>query len=120
MEVLKGPVGKCKATTPFSLSHQPLTKNSSMSPPHEGSIGQSIRTMSERSHHGATSRSFTSRVHLCAFVRLVGARCSSVVRAFSHGAMGHRIDPSWGGPIELFLVPAVPAMRGDSRLENRC
>ena len=32
-----------------------------------------------------------------------------VVRAFahaSHGAMGRRIDPSWGGPIELFLVPA--------------
>ena len=35
-----------------------------------------------------------------------GARCSSVVRAFAHGAMGHRIDTSWGGPIELFLVPA--------------
>ena len=35
-----------------------------------------------------------------------GARCSSVVRAFAHGAMGCRIDPSWGGPIELFLVPA--------------
>ena len=33
-----------------------------------------------------------------------GARCSSVVRAFAHGAMGRRIDPSWGGPIELFLV----------------
>ena len=32
--------------------------------------------------------------------------CSSVVRAFAHGAMGRRIDPSWGGPIELFLVPA--------------
>ena len=30
---------------------------------------------------------------------------SSVVRAFAHGAMGRRIDPSWGGPIELFLVP---------------
>ena len=28
-----------------------------------------------------------------------------MVRA-SHGAMGRRIDPSWGGPIELFLVPA--------------
>ena len=28
------------------------------------------------------------------------------VRAFAHGAMGRRIDPSWGGPIELFLVPA--------------
>ena len=35
-----------------------------------------------------------------------GARCSSVVRAFAHGAMGRRIDPSWGEPIELFLVPA--------------
>ena len=31
-----------------------------------------------------------------------GARCSSVVRAFAHGAMG----PLWGGPIELFLFPA--------------
>ena len=31
---------------------------------------------------------------------------SSVVRAFAHGAMGRWIDPSWGGPIELFLVPA--------------
>ena len=32
---------------------------------------------------------------------------SSVVRVFAHGAMGRRIDPSWGGgPIELFLVPA--------------
>ena len=29
-----------------------------------------------------------------------------MVRAFAHGAMGRVIDPSWGGPIELFLVPA--------------
>ena len=35
-----------------------------------------------------------------------GARCSSVVRAFVHGAMGRQINPSWGGPIELFLIPA--------------
>ena len=28
------------------------------------------------------------------FARPVGARCSSVVRAFAHGAMGRRIDPS--------------------------
>ena len=35
-----------------------------------------------------------------------GARCSSVVKAFAHGAMGRRINPSLGGPIELFLVPA--------------
>ena len=31
---------------------------------------------------------------------------TSMVRAFAHGAMGRWIDPSWGGPIELFLVPA--------------
>ena len=31
---------------------------------------------------------------------------TAVVRAFAHGAMGRGIDPSWGGPIELFLVPA--------------
>ena len=37
---------------------------------------------------------------------LPGARCSSVVRAFAHGAMGRQINPSWGEPIELFLVPA--------------
>ena len=35
-----------------------------------------------------------------------GARCSSVVRVFAHGAMGRRINPSWVGPIELFLIPA--------------
>ena len=35
-----------------------------------------------------------------------GAIWSSVVRAFPHGTMGCRIDPSCGGPIELFLVPA--------------
>ena len=29
-----------------------------------------------------------------------------MVRAFVHGAMGRRIDPSWCGSIELFLVPA--------------
>ena len=34
-----------------------------------------------------------------------GARCSSVIRAFAHDAMGRRIDLSWGGHIELFLVP---------------
>ena len=29
----------------------------------------------------------------------------------THGAMGRRIDPSWGGPIELFLVPASAPVR---------
>ena len=41
--------------------------------------------------------------------KTVGARRSSVVRAFAHGAMGRRTNAystSWGGPIELFLVPA--------------
>ena len=36
----------------------------------------------------------------------LGARCSSVVRAFAHGAMGPRTIPH-GGPIQLFLVPAM-------------
>ena len=42
----------------------------------------------------------------CFVCLFAGARCSSVVRAFAHGAMGCWIDPSWGEPIELFLVPA--------------
>ena len=25
---------------------------------------------------------------------------------FAHGALGRLIDPSWGAPIELFLIPA--------------
>ena len=40
------------------------------------------------------------------FPPYLGERCSSVVRAFAHGALSRQIDPSWGGPIELFLVPA--------------
>ena len=60
--------------------------------------------------HGVVSFLVGRSVHLLGlewvFFNLIGARCSSVVRAFAHGAMGRRIDPSWGGPIELFLVPA--------------
>ena len=40
----------------------------------------------------------------CGRIGAIGS--SSVVRAFAHGAMGRRIDPSCGGPIELFHVPA--------------
>ena len=32
--------------------------------------------------------------NLCVFFLIRGARCSSVVRAFAHGAMVRRIDPS--------------------------
>ena len=38
-----------------------------------------------------------------------------MVRAFAHGVMGHRIDHSWGGPIELFLVPASAPRRVEQR-----
>ena len=38
------------------------------------------------------------------FPFLAAARCSSVVRAFAHGAMGRRIDPSWCRPIELSFL----------------
>ena len=48
---------------------------------------------------------FTSTVILLMF-SFLGARCSSVVRVFAHGAMDRRIDLSCCGPIELFLVPA--------------
>ena len=34
-----------------------------------------------------------------------GARCGTMVRVCAHGVMGRQIDPSWGGPIELFFVP---------------
>ena len=32
---------------------------------------------------------------------------SSVVRAFAHGAMGRRIDPSWGGPLSYLSFQPV-------------
>ena len=48
----------------------------------------------------------THVVHMSLSFQKEGARCSSVVRAFAHGAMGRRVDPSWSGPIELFLVSA--------------
>ena len=44
----------------------------------------------------------TSMCNMWSDTIVLGARCSSVVRAFAHGAMGRRIDPSWGGHIELF------------------
>ena len=38
-------------------------------------------------------------IHFCFFVFIFlsahGAKCSSVVRAFAHGTMDRRIDPSW-------------------------
>ena len=37
---------------------------------------------------------------------VIDLKRGSVVRAFAHGVMGRSIDPSWSGPIELFLVPA--------------
>ena len=45
-----------------------------------------------------------TKAMVCAIL-LVGAY-KRVVRVFAHCAMGRRIDPSWGGPIELFLVQA--------------
>ena len=40
-----------------------------------------------------------------------------MVAAFAPGAMGHRIDPSWGGPIELFLVTCSSVVRAFARGE---
>ena len=33
-----------------------------------------------------------------------------MVRAFTHGAMGRRIDPSWSGPIDFTAGPQEPGM----------
>ena len=54
------------------------------------------------------SRACTSLLesHCSSDLQKAGARCSSMVRGFAHGVMGRQIDPSWCGPIELFLVPA--------------
>ena len=53
-----------------------------------------------------SSFKFEAHSSLLVSHRELGVRCNSVVRAFAHGAMGRLIDPSWGEPIELFLVPA--------------
>ena len=45
--------------------------------------------------------------YLFFYLFLGGARCSSVVKAFAHGAMGRRIDPSWGGPLSYFSFQPV-------------
>ena len=42
------------------------TRNSSMGPPHEGSIRRPITTMSERSYHGATSHSLS--IHITQYI----------------------------------------------------
>ena len=39
---------------------------------------------------------------LCSTHSLIQWNC----RVTAHGAMGRRIDPSWGGHVDLFLVPA--------------
>ena len=45
------------------------------------------------------------------FVLFFGSGTQLRGRAFAHGAIGRWIDPSWGGPIELFLVQAsVPRL----------
>ena len=36
-----------------------------------------------------------SKELICVICNVMGSRCSSVLRAFAHGAMGHWIDPSW-------------------------
>ena len=53
------------------------TRNSSMGPPHQGSIRRPIAPWA----NALTTASLQ--------------RCCSVVRAFAHGATGRRIDPSW-------------------------
>ena len=73
----------------------------------EREIAQWVHPMKDRSdnssHH---ERTLLPRSYILLELIECGARCSSMVRAFAHGAMGRRINPSWSGPIELFLIPA--------------
>ena len=69
------------------------------------------RTMSERSTSELRPENYLFvclfvYLFICVFVSLFVYLFIFVVRMFSHGAMGRQIDPSWGGPIEIFLVPA--------------
>ena len=48
----------------------------------------------------------SENIYVCASMNIYIYVYSSVLRAFAHGAMGRQIDPSWGGLIELFHVPA--------------
>ena len=91
-----------------SRGANPGMRNSSMGPLHEGSIRRPI---------APCANALTTELHLAPHTNGVyqmcyqpkhffAITCSSVVRAFAHGWMGRRIDPSWRGPIELFLVPA--------------
>ena len=72
------------------------TRNSSMRSPHEGSIRWPITPW---------ANALTTELHLARVAYKVvlwprsivnqAARCSSVVSAFAHGAMGRRNNPSW-------------------------
>ena len=57
-----------------------------------------------------TWSSIFTRLVVYFFYKVSGVLMLELDNAFileiAYGAMGHRIDPSWGGPIELFLVPA--------------
>ena len=44
---------------------------------------------------------------LPSFPSCYGARCSSVVTAFAHGAMGRRMNPSWVNPLSYFSFKPV-------------
>ena len=45
-------------------------------------------------------------IDVCMYVLMYVCMYVCMHVSFAHGAMGRRIDPSWGEPIELFLVPA--------------
>ena len=75
------------------------TRNSSVGSPHEGSIRRPIAPW---------ANALTTELHLAPRLPLTaGARCSSVVRAFAHSAMGRWIDPSGVNPLSYFSFQPV-------------
>ena len=81
------------------------TRNSSMGPLHEGSIRRPIAPCGWVSLKWPI---FCADQLIAAVLPLVlnATYPTREERDVAHGAMGRQIDPSWDGPIELFLVPA--------------
>ena len=68
----------------------------------------------ERNHStpGGTHKSSSRQVSPSRFYLTSRERDVARGRAFAHGTMGRRIDPSWGGPIELFFRSSQCSMTG--------
>ena len=69
--------------------------------------------------HQKKSSNTCSFYQQLSFMTLVETRCSSVVRAFTHGVMGHRINPSWWTHLVIFPFSQY-SMTGVTKAMDNC